>query len=351
MEFLFTRLPIEATCGCFFVLGAIVGKLLAIIAGRMALEPAAVQSCDCGDRRSPASWIPIIGFLLQRGRCRQCNVPLDRTELLTEITTAILFAGFVFANLQFECQKTHEVRPDTLWQYGRIVFHLVLIGLLVAATATDVRDYIIPDAITILGMAIGLLAATLVGDLQTVHLWVDWNYAIPSVRGPFIPAWFQTHPHWHGLAWSLAGLVAGGGITWLARVISSFALGQESLGFGDVTLIAMIGSFIGWQPVVFVFLLAPFCGLVVGLLVKLIANRPYVPYGPFLAVATLVVLFSWRWLWQWEPNDEFSIRHLFGDGQSLAILAGVASGSLVLLLGALRLYRLIPGKQRDELSE
>ena len=65
-------------------------------------------------------------------------------------------------------------------------------------------------------------------------------------------------------------------------------LGQEAMGLGDVTLMAMIGSFLGWQPVLFVFLLAPFCGIVVGLVAKTMLNRSYVPYGPYLSVAALL---------------------------------------------------------------
>ncbi|OHB83653.1 MAG: hypothetical protein A2V98_25005 [Planctomycetes bacterium RBG_16_64_12] len=74
------------------------------------------------------------------------------------------------------------------------------------------------------------------------------------------------------------------------------------MGFGDVTLMAMIGAFLGWQPCLIVFFLAPFAGLVVGLMSLILRRGPEIPYGPFLCLATLVVLVRWAALWQFtEP--------------------------------------------------
>ena len=196
-------------------------------------------------------------------------------------------------------------------------------------------------------MVIALISAALSGDLQLIHVWVDWNQQVEGLAGPYIPGWLGDNYHWHGLAWSAAGLIAGGSVMWLARAISSFVLGHESLGFGDVMLMATIGSFIGWQPVIFVFLLAPLCGIVLTMNAKLFFDRSIVPYGPYLSIATVIVLFSWKWLWQWEPTNTFSIRRLFGDWVSLVILAGTAIIALAALLGTLRLYHAIPGKRRD----
>lgn len=232
-----------------------------------------------------------------------------------------------------EVQRVDEVIPNVWWRFGRWITHLGLLTLLIAATATDLREYIIPDQITLPGVLLGVLLATVSGDLQLIHVWVDWNHPLVALQGPEIPSWLSSHPHWHGLIWSLTGAATGAGVTWLARGISSAVLGQEAMGFGDVTLMAMIGSFLGWQPMLFVFLLAPFCGLVVGVTVKSLLNRPYVPYGPYLNAAAIVVMLSWRWIWSWEPTPRVSIRKLFGDLPSLAILAGASLVLLLVLLG------------------
>jgi|GEM_PF-526038 len=300
---------------------------------------------------SSARYVPLIGPLLSPAARRYRGVNVLGWGTVMELATAGLFAGFVVAKLRFDCQAVPEVRPDELWQYGRIVYHLVLVALLVAATGTDFRDYVIPDRIVIPGLCIGIAGAVLSGDLQTIHLWVDWNQEIPGYRGAYIPEWIKDHHHLHGLAWSLAGVAAGAGLTWIVRALSSWVLGQEALGFGDVTLMAMIGSFLGWQPVLAVLVLAPFCGLIVAVFVRLIAGRIIVPYGPFLAAATLIVLFGWRRLWTFELDtglrEPLSVRRLFGDWVAIATLAGLAFAALLVLLTLLRLYRSVPVKKRE----
>lgn len=282
----------------------------------------------------------VAGWLMARWVNRLCETPPRRREAaVTTLLTACLFAVATLVIVGLEGQRVHEVTPDLGWRFGRLVSHLALLTLLVAATATDLREYIIPDQITSPGILLGLVIATASGDTQLIHFWVDWNHPLVALQGPEIPEWLKQHPHWHGLAWSLTGALVGAGVTWLARGISSAVLGQEAMGFGDVTLMAMIGSFLGWQPMLFVFLLAPFCGLFVGVLVKSVLNRPYVPYGPYLSVAAVVVMLSWRWIWSWEPTPRVSIRKLFGDLPSLAILAGTSLILFLLLLGLVRWWR------------
>ncbi|MCX7419277.1 MAG: A24 family peptidase [Planctomycetia bacterium] len=282
----------------------------------------------------------VIGPLLAAWANRLCDEPPRRREtLITTLLTGCLFALGTFAIVALEGQRIHEVIPSVFWRNGRLLSHFVLLALLITATATDLREYIIPDWITYSGTLFGVLLATVSGDTQLIHFWVDWNHPLVGAMGPEIPEWIKQHPHLHGLAWSLAGATVGAGITWLSRLISSFVLGQEAMGFGDVTLMAMIGSFLGWQPMVFVFLLAPFCGIFVGIAVKTMLNRSFVPYGPYLSVAALIVMFYWRWIWQWEPTPHVSIRKLFGDIPSLAILAAVSFVLLSVLLAIARWWR------------
>ncbi len=280
--------------------------------------------------------------------------PLDHLETsltsfrgktwITAGLTAALTTFFVIAMLHFHCQQTTIVRPDPIWRLGRVGYHGILIWFLVAATITDLRDYVIPDQITIPGTLVGVIGAVSAGDLQMMHLWVDWNAAIPGMRGPDFPAWIAEHHHLHGLAWSLAGLGMGAGVTYLVRWASALILGREALGFGDVTLMAMIGSFLGWQATLCVFLLAPLCGIFVALASWIFTGRSFVPYGPYLGLAALIVMFSWRWLW--EP-----LKWTFGDWQSLAILGAIAIAALVVMLGVLRMYWSIPVESHRRSSQ
>ena len=255
--------------------------------------------------------------------------------------TIALYSLLVLAVIQGNCQSLVE-GGSIDWAHCRLVYHDTLLGLLLVATVIDFDQYLIPDDITLAGTLIGVICATVVGNLQLMPIWVDWNNADP-IMGAYIPDWIKLHPHWHGMAWSLAGLVAGVGITLLVRFIAESVLGVEALGFGDVTLMGMIGSFIGWQAVLFVFLLAPLCGAVIGLFARLLQGRRAMPYGPYLSAATVVALFTWRWLW-------IPTRDVFGHWPTLAALGVLMTVGLAVLLGLLRLYRSIPVTRRTEAS-
>ena len=255
------------------------------------------------------------------------------------LAIALLFGFFHGASLEWGCLETAEVQPSGLGRYWRLGYHLILVSLLVLATAIDFDCYIIPDLITFPGMLVGVAGAAIIGEVQICHLWVDWTVAIPQLRGPYIPPWYDAYRLWHGLAWSLAGLATGAALTGIARLISSHVLGQEAMGTGDITLMAMIGSFLGWQAVTLVFLLAPVAGLTVGVVVRIVSGKTYLPYGPWLSIAAVVVLFNWGRLWE-------QTRMIFSDWLSVAALGGIGSVGFVLLLGMVRLFKSIPTRVR-----
>lgn len=103
---------------------------------------------------------------------------------------------------------------------------------------------------------------------------------------------------WGGLLTSLAGLVAGAAVIWLTRLGASRALGREAMGFGDVTLMAMIGSWLGWQACILVCCLAVFIGLVHGALQVILRREAELPFGPSLCLAAVVVVVGWRPIWE-----------------------------------------------------
>jgi leader peptidase (prepilin peptidase)/N-methyltransferase len=328
----FTQTQQGVIAALFFAIGAVVGHL----ANRWSISLTRPSVIDSTSHDNAVSGDPqnnsADGLPASEGR------PITMPWGVVEIATGLLFAGYVTAYLRFHCQELAEVRPDDFWLYGRIVYQSILISLIVAATATDLRDFVIPDQITVPGALLGIAMATLAGQLQMVHVWVDWNQEIPGIVGPYIPDGLDAHRHLHGLAWSLAGGLCGASITWIVRGCSSRILGREALGLGDVTLMGMIGCFLGWQPTIFVFLVAPLCGLAAILPLRLFSARTYVPYGPFLAAGTMIVLCSWKWLW-------ISSRLVFGDARSIALLAGGAMAAFVVLLFLLR-ARLRPPKSQ-----
>jgi leader peptidase (prepilin peptidase) / N-methyltransferase len=137
---------------------------------------------------------------------------------------------------------------------------------------------------------------------------------------------------WNGMLTSIAGIALGGGLVWSIRIVASIALRKEALGFGDVTLMAMIGAFLGWQASWLVFFLSPIAAVVVSLVNWLISGRRDLPFGPYLALAAAVVVVRWAWLWNKYADAIFSLGWLL-----LAILGAC----LMLLMGLLMLWRII----------
>jgi prepilin signal peptidase PulO-like enzyme (type II secretory pathway) len=148
--------------------------------------------------------------------------------------------------------------------------------------------------------------------------------------------WCKNGTHWAALTSSLAGVVIGGGLVWSVRILAGTVLHREAMGFGDVTLLAMIGAFLGWQAAVIVFFLAPFAAVVIGLSRWLLHAKDEMPFGPFLCLAAAATVFAWPRLWQ-----------RFGEYFALGwMLILVFVGCLVLMALLLPLVHLLLARGR-----
>jgi prepilin signal peptidase PulO-like enzyme (type II secretory pathway) len=117
--------------------------------------------------------------------------------------------------------------------------------------------------------------------------------------------WWIGEAHWAGLITALVGVAGGGGLVWAVRIVASVSLGKEAMGFGDVTLMAMIGAFLGWQTAVLIFFLAPLFAVLIGLANWIVRSDHEIPYGPFLCLAAAAAMAGWRDLWQWAGGRFF----------------------------------------------
>ncbi len=122
--------------------------------------------------------------------------------------------------------------------------------------------------------------------------------------------WWWGPVAWVGLLTALVGLAASGGVVWIVRLVGTGALGREAMGFGDVTLMMMVGTFVGWQAGLIIFFVAPFAALVVGLFQLLLSRDDVIPYGPFLCLGTLVVIVRWADFWTPGLQGLFSLEWL-----------------------------------------
>ena len=157
-------------------------------------------------------------------------------------------------------------------------------------------------------MSYALLALAVLGSAAIAKIW--------SIGGP----------RWAGLESGLAGMAIGGGMVWLVRILGTAVLHREAMGFGDVTLLAMIGAFLGWQAAVIVFFLAPLAAVVVGLSRLLLRGEREIPYGPFLCLAAAATVLAWPTLW------DFGYQYFRLGWVLIAVLFGCLLLIVVLLL-------------------
>jgi prepilin signal peptidase PulO-like enzyme (type II secretory pathway) len=144
--------------------------------------------------------------------------------------------------------------------------------------------------------------------------------------------WLVPQAHWAGLLTALVGMAVGGGLIWMVRIVGSAILKQEAMGFGDVTLLAMIGAFLGWQACPLIFFLAPLAGVVIGAIQRLSRGEQHIPYGPFLCLATLAVIVGWRTVW-FEASPAYAVGWLVPAALAACLLL------LAVLLGLWMILR------------
>ncbi len=289
-----------------FALGTVVGSFLNVCIYRIPWEKSVIwPGSHCPKCLNPIAAqdnIPVLSWLALRGECRQCGLPISARYPLIELLVGLLFAGVYVTDVIFARPIPWGALPVEIPVI--VAYHFCLVALLIAATFIDYDLYIIPDSITLPGMFVGLAVGALV----------------PGVR--LAPSTAVTH--WDGFIVGLIGLLTGGGMIWAIRILGTLVFRREAMGFGDVTLLAMIGSFMGWQAAVLIFFIAPFFGLTHALyklivfLGKKLSGRKTVstdreiPYGPYLSMAALVLLLSWPPFWRgWALNYFETLRVVF----------------------------------------
>ncbi len=152
--------------------------------------------------------------------------------------------------------------------------------------------------------------------------------------GPLCVSWVWSlgGAAWTSLLTSLVGLTFGGGLIWAVRIIGTYSLGREAMGFGDVTLMAMIGAFFGWQPALIIFFLAPLAALAIALGQFLFTGRHELAFGPYLSLSAVILLVYWPRIWSWaEP--------IFAMGWLIPELVVVCLLLMFIMLLAMRWFK------------
>ena len=324
----------------FAVAGFFAGRIAAVWAASMIHEDIPTGLRECRACRQRFGFVRQMLSLTFRIRCSKCRAIDCSWPIAASVISAAAFSIFAWLLVDQGCQSVAEVQPSMeLWK-DRLPFHLLFVFFLTTATIADLLDYVIPDVIVIIGIFIAITFATLSGELQIIHVWVDWDDEMVSLYGPYLPEWMKQHQHLHGLAWSLCGLAAGAGIMWSGRLAAHVILRMPAIGFGDVTLMAMIGAFMGWQPTLCVLAIAPLVGVVLGLGGHIVTGRSFVAFGPYLCFAAYIVLCTWRLLW-----EELQLKIIFSHWPTVTGMVAGAFAAYCLLLVGLQVFKAVPAEK------
>ena len=232
----------------------------------------------CGEPIRALDNIPVLSYLLLRGKCRHCGARISAQYPVVEALTAALFVAAVAAF------------GPTLRGMLAAAF---LCGLVVAGFV-DLEHQIIPHDVTLPGIPLGLLGAFL--GSPTV---IDMIQRFTEMRPGFLAAFLSGSPP---VPDALIGCLAGAGFVYLIALYCEVILGREAMGLGDVNLVAMMGAFLGWRALVVAFFIATVSGSVVSLTLigqRRRDRREPIPFGPFLALGGGLALFLAEALLRW----------------------------------------------------
>ncbi|MEH7439889.1 prepilin peptidase [Neobacillus drentensis] len=224
-----------------FIWGIVLGSFFNVIGIRIPLKRSIVtprSACPtCGQQLRAYELIPVLSYLIQKGKCRGCRSRISPVYPSMELLTGILFA----------------TAPLVVGWSSELVLALTLISMFTIIIVSDIHYMIIPDKILI---------------------WFAGIFLLERIVWPLTPWWD-----------SLLGAVTGFSLLLVIALIS-----KGGMGFGDVKLYALLGFILGFKLVLLSFLLSTLYGAVLGglaMLLRFVKRRQPIPFGPFIAAGTL----------------------------------------------------------------
>lgn len=239
------------------ILGLAVGSFLNVCIYRLPLGQSLLSpSSRCTRCGRSLSWfdnIPVVSWMVLRGRCRQCGEPISAQYPVVELITAVLAMGIV------------ALTPPGALLASRLVLAAVLIVLFVI----DLEHQILPNVITLPGIVVGLAFSF---------------FAAPGPLSSFI------------------GTLLGGGVLYAIATAYYLVRKEEGMGMGDVKMLSMIGAFLGWRAVLLTLVLASFSGAVIGVALMTARRetlRYALPFGTFLAIGASIAMLAGEQILGW----------------------------------------------------
>jgi leader peptidase (prepilin peptidase)/N-methyltransferase len=234
-----------------FFFGACIGSFLNVCIYRIPLKKSIVHpGSACPQCNTPLPFylnIPIISYIVIRGRCLFCKAPISLRYPLVEALTGLLTLALV---IKFGFTLT-------------ALFYIAFMATLVVISFIDIDLQIIPDVISLPGIVIFASAFVFIPGMSFID--------------------------------TIAGIIAGGGILYLVALLYYLIKKEEGMGGGDIKLLAMIGGVVGWKGVAFTLFAGSLLGTAGGIIIMILTRigniKLRIPFGPFLSAASLVYIF------------------------------------------------------------
>jgi len=251
-----------------FIFGAIIGSFLNVCIYRIprgiSIVSPSSRCPNCGRKIRFYDNIPIISYLLLRGRCRYCNLNISVRYPIVEFINGVLYV-LILQRFGFN---------DIL----SLMVYLSFISSIVVITFIDIEFQIIPDRITLAGIPLSLIFGTTV------------------LHDPFL----RYNPL--GFKASLIGMLSGGGLFYLIAIVGKAVFRQEAMGGGDIKMMAMIGGLLGWKGVVFTTFVGSLIGSICGIILLVYQGKMRglkIPFGPFLGIGAILSLLVGEEVFHW----------------------------------------------------
>jgi leader peptidase (prepilin peptidase)/N-methyltransferase len=254
-----------------FLFGLIIGSflnvcILRIPGGKSIVLPS--SACPkCGALIRPYDNIPVLSWLMLRGKCRACKTPISPMYPVVELLTGLLFLA---------CFYAFGLTPEALkWA--------AFAAIMVVLVFTDLRERILPDVVNFTGFGIGLAFSFVTKPIDGTALWIAnhmFDFPPPAPVLSFVDA--------------ILGAALGSGLLWIVSEGYFRLRRREGMGLGDVKMMLMAGAFLGVKRVLLTIFVGAVLGSVLGLLFILVRRKGSdyeLPFGTFLGAAALLVVF------------------------------------------------------------
>jgi leader peptidase (prepilin peptidase)/N-methyltransferase len=280
-----------------FIFGLLFGSFMNVIIYRVPRRESVVfpgsRCTNCNTAIKPYDNIPVLSYLILRGRCRNCGAKISiRYPLVELLVGAVYFLVFLKVAGNYGLLGGGASEPPAEFWLS-LVADLAFVSFIIPLIFIDFEHKLLPNAITYPGIIVMLALRLVAPD--------NWILANTPTFGMIPP------PVWPiSLIGSVLGMLAGGGVLWLVAEAYFRLRRIEGMGLGDVKMMLMVGAFLGWQLTLLTIFIGSLLGSIIGIMLIAFGRanmKTEIPFGVYLGLAAIISLFIGPSLIDWYASN------------------------------------------------